>query len=747
MHGKGTLREWVRQRSLSSTFSGVGVGSRGGSLRLVVKVVVLTELHSELAEVLHERGDGAHAGNGVVAQTDVCAVRLLLLLADDEDEVVLRQLAVADLLVQGEALVRADLGDIALVVQLLGNTHGVVLELRVDGDDERLAGREPEGPLAAVVLREDGDHTLDRAKHGAVHNHRARRDALDTLGGSVLELETLRQLEVELNGGALVSAAKSILDLDVNLGAVEGAIARLDLPRVAKLVERILQRLLGSVPLLDVTQELLRASAEVEVKGEVEDAVDIAQELQTGLNLALNLGRQAEDVCVVLLEAADAGEAGEGARELVAVQHAKVGEANGQLLVRADAVAEHQAVARAVHRLQSKLLLLHFKAEHVVLVVVPVAGGLPQPDVVHVGADDLSEAALPVLGLDEGDQLVVDVGAARQEEAAARRELVEEEELLLLADLAVVALGSLLLQNLPLLEQLFVRERNAIDALQALSIGLALPVGGRGLQNSQCLDAAGVGDVRAAAEVDKRAAAVDGGGGGGDLLVDDALLELVVLKHLQQILLGHLQALEGLLLLDGLVHELLQIGEVVLRDGAAVQEGVVVEAVLDRRAVAEAAAGVQLHSLAENVCAGVPEHSLGLVVVELEEHKVAVTLQRAGVVPQLAVDLADDNIAREALADAHGYVERGRAPGLALDNLAVWQLDLDGRGHLGGKLGLVLCVQLVEDLDAIGNVRGSGVHRGRSLLLLRLLVLLLGAAGINLRRSSSLHLLCVVRHC
>ena len=40
------------------------------------------------------------------------------------------------------------------------------------------------------------------------------------------------------------------------------------------------------------------------------------------------------------------------ARELVAVQHAKVSEADGEITVRADAVSEHQAVPWAVHRLQ-----------------------------------------------------------------------------------------------------------------------------------------------------------------------------------------------------------------------------------------------------------------------------------------------------------------------------------------------------------------------------------------------------------
>jgi len=50
----------------------------------------------------------------------------------------------------------------------------------------------------------------------------------------------------------------------------------------------------------------------------------------------------AEDVGVVLLEAADADEARQGSRQLVPVQDAEVGHANGQLSPGARPVIEHQ---------------------------------------------------------------------------------------------------------------------------------------------------------------------------------------------------------------------------------------------------------------------------------------------------------------------------------------------------------------------------------------------------------------------
>jgi hypothetical protein len=52
----------------------------------------------------------------------------------------------------------------------------------------------------------------------------------------------------------------------------------------------------------------------------------------------------AEDMCVILLEAPHARQPLESATVLVAVQHAKVGHADGQLPVAAQPVPKHQAV-------------------------------------------------------------------------------------------------------------------------------------------------------------------------------------------------------------------------------------------------------------------------------------------------------------------------------------------------------------------------------------------------------------------
>lgn len=61
--------------------------------------------------------------------------------------------------------------------------------------------------------------------------------------------------------------------------------------------------------------------------------------------------------------------------------------------------AEVSPVSRAVHGFEGEGLLLGLEGEHVLTVVLPVAGGHPQLAVVDVGRHHLLEAPLPVLAL------------------------------------------------------------------------------------------------------------------------------------------------------------------------------------------------------------------------------------------------------------------------------------------------------------------------------------------------------------
>ena len=263
---------------------------------------------------------------------------------------------------------------------------------------------------------------------------------------------------------------------------------------------------------------------------------------------------------------------------------------------------------------------------------------LPQLEVVHVGRDDLTVVARKVLLADDVAEPIVDAAAVGQEEARARREIVKEEELLLDAKLAVVALRSLLLQDLILFEHLLVREGDAVDALELIVALLAQPQRRRCLHCLERLHLPRVGEVRALAQVDKGPTSVDGRRGAvGQLAGDHGLLERVGFEELQAVLLGDHHALVRLLRVRNLLRLLLERGDHACVDRVRAHVRVVEESVLRGRTVREFRAVETLERLAQDVRRRVPEDLLATVVIKLDQLQLTVALQRPRQIPQLKV--------------------------------------------------------------------------------------------------------------
>lgn len=104
-----------------------------------------------------------------------------------------------------------------------------------------------------------------------------------------------------------------------------------------------------------------------------------------------------ENVGIILLELADTGKSAESAGGLVTVQDTKIRDSQRKLTITTVTVTKEHEVTRAVHGLQRPLSLLDVQLEHVVLVVRPVAGSLPDTNIIHVGGLDLLVATLAIL--------------------------------------------------------------------------------------------------------------------------------------------------------------------------------------------------------------------------------------------------------------------------------------------------------------------------------------------------------------
>src|ERR1039457_897695 len=414
--------------------------------------------------------------------------RSLLLLTHDEEGGNFLELAMADLRAQLFALDvvrRAQPG----LSQLSQNLLPVFVELLRDRNAPHLLGREPEREVAARVLDEDAEETLERAEDGAMEDHRA---VFDAILRDVVQVEELRQVEVALDGAELPRSSKGVVYTEVDLRSVERTVARRYDVRAARRLDRRLENRLGSVPNLVGTDPLLGPEAEGDVHVvKLERAVDLVQETEEVEHLAIDAFRRGEDVRVILRKGSDSRQPLRDSRFLIPVEPREVGVPHGQVPVAPRLRPEQEAVARAVHRLDAELALVDLDEEHVLAVSAGVARCPEELLVENLGRDDLLVAVLDVELADPCDQEVVDRSAFRQEERRRRGPGMEEEEPQLLAELAVVARFRGL-EPREMLVQLLLREKDGpVNALEHRVFFIALPVRARRVRELEDAELAG----------------------------------------------------------------------------------------------------------------------------------------------------------------------------------------------------------------------------------------------------------------
>lgn len=261
----------------------------------------------------------------------------------------------------------------------------------VRGHDQDLSRTEKKWPLPAEMFTQNSRKSFQRAKDRAMHHHRPFKTGLDLalqplgfedlcsrgivrrhsrlravcsrggalflhLGGGVrllvrplvlglfliLEVEAHRELEVELDRGALVRAAEAVGNDNINLRSVERAVALVEVEFDVRVVQRLRQLVLGDLPLLLGADGLFWSCGKQDGELQPEHIVDVLHEFQRALDLLRDLVGTAEDVRVVLLESPDARQPAQRARELVSGRDYEIekllrgrivgGRRNGELL-------------------------------------------------------------------------------------------------------------------------------------------------------------------------------------------------------------------------------------------------------------------------------------------------------------------------------------------------------------------------------------------------------------------------------
>ena len=194
-------------------------------------------------------------------------------------------------------------------------------------------------------------------------------------------------------------------------------------------VERLDQLALGEVPFLVGAELVLGPGRELGARLDPEEAVEVAEVLEARVELAVDLLPRAEDVRIVLGDVPHPREPVQRARELVAVERCRLGEAQRQLAVAPELAPEEEHVPRAVHRLDRVgVLVVDRDQEHVLAELLPVARGDPERLVVDQRRLHLGVAAPGVLAPPEILERVEDRHPLRVPERRPGRVLVEVEE-------------------------------------------------------------------------------------------------------------------------------------------------------------------------------------------------------------------------------------------------------------------------------------------------------------------------------
>mmetsp|Transcript_3792 Transcript_3792/g.4275 ORF Transcript_3792/g.4275 Transcript_3792/m.4275 type:complete len:638 (+) Transcript_3792:646-2559(+) len=572
-----------------------------------------------------------------------------------------------------------------------------------DGHNHDLAWAEPEWPLAGEVFSEDGNHTLHATHDSAVDDHRTLSACLC----GVIEVEADWQLEVELHSSTLEFAAEGVKDRDVNLGTIEGAISWVELPLLAGLVEGILQGSLSLIPDLQLSQVPLRSRGEGHLVLQSKYSVDLIHKLQEPQHLTLYLLCTAEDVSVVLLEAANTSEAVEGPTSLISVKDSKVREPHGQLSEGTGAHTKQNAVTGTVHGLETKLRVIDLEAEHVLLVVGRVPGGMPEVKVVNIGSDHLSVLILPVLLSDESKKVVVEACSVGEEEAATRGQVVEEEEFVVQAHNAMVSLLCLLNTLLILSHQLLIREGDTVHALKRFLLYISTPVSSGARVDCHSRDVARGRDVRSTAEINQGSVTVQGQDGLGWELVDKLDLELVFQEALESLISADDHAFELLLFLAGRFHTLLQLWLVFIRKASITHVAIIVETFFDRRANCKIHSILKLKRLSKDVRGRVPVSLLAFWIIEGFDRKSCISLKRAAHVPAGAIDVGHKCLLHQTLTDTERNICWCSYSFDTFFDSAVRHSNLDR--HVGFlctcRLSILTCFVLLEERDSLVVIR------------------------------------------
>ncbi len=304
-----------------------------------------------------------------------------------------------------------------------------------------------------------------------------------------------------------------------------------------------------------------------------------------------------------------------------------------------------------------------------VAVIGEVAAGLVHLDAADVRRIDRLIPAGQQLLLDELLQQCTDGGPfGHPEDEPLPHVVVDREESQLLAQHAVVAAFGLFDLREISLEFVLLEECGAVEALKLTIRRVSFPIGAGDCQQLERLDSPGVGNVRAAAQIDELALAVKADGrmlGQASVDVLDLQFLLEPFAEFAGLFAVENESLERLGVLDDLPHLLFDPRKILLADLLRTIE-IVIEAVGESRPEREVDVRKEPHhGPRHHVSTRVPQHAerFGVAIGEQPQidglRDVCDFLEGPRAVDDSPIRLGSQHGLSEPRTDARGHVEAG----------------------------------------------------------------------------------------
>ena len=132
---------------------------------------------------------------------------------------------------------------------------------------------------------------MKRSMRAKAHAMDHDRTLTASVLGDILQAEVERHLEVQLNRAALPGASEAVAQMEVNLRAVERAVALVDDIRHLQLLQRLNQAVGRCLPVLVAAHAVLRTGGQLDEILKSELAVHLIDQIDDADDLVRNLIR------------------------------------------------------------------------------------------------------------------------------------------------------------------------------------------------------------------------------------------------------------------------------------------------------------------------------------------------------------------------------------------------------------------------------------------------------------------------